>query len=345
MKILMVGHYPPHGGGVSNHLDNLVRELRKRHEVHVLTYGPVKPRDFEREFVHQVKPLRIFGIRGVSFALLGGRKIVELCKEINFDIVHAHYIGTTSYAGVIAKERRNIPLVVTAHGSDLDFMSKLPLGRYFVKESLIKANAVIAVSHDLGKKALSLGAKEVHVIPNGIRELGEIKVKKEFVTFIGSLTSYKSPETVVKLAKVLPEEKFLIVGDGPLKRVLEANAPENVKFLGYRRDIENILSKAKLLILPSKREGFGLVILEANSLKVPAIGRRIGGIKEIIRENKNGLTFETFEELVKEVRHILSTPKDAVKLGSTGKLISIKYSWEKVAERVEEVYKNVLNSL
>jgi glycosyltransferase involved in cell wall biosynthesis len=341
----MVGHYPPHGGGVSNHLDNLVRELRKRHEVHVLTYGPVRPRDFEREFVHQVKPLRIFGIRGVSFAFLGGRKIVELCKEINFDIVHAHYIGTTSYAGVIAKERKNIPLVVTAHGSDLDFMSKLPLGRYFVKESLIKANAVIAVSHDLGKKALSLGAKEVHVIPNGIRELGEIKAKKEFITFIGSLTSYKSPETVVKLAKVLPEEKFLIVGDGPLKRVLEANAPENVKFLGYRRDIENILSKTKVLILPSKREGFGLVILEANSLKVPAIGRRIGGVKEIIRENKNGLTFETFEELVKEVKHILSTPKDAVKLGSTGKLISIKYSWKKVAKRVEEVYKNVLNSL
>ncbi|WP_342666395.1 hypothetical protein [Palaeococcus ferrophilus] len=55
MRILMVGHYPPHGGGVANHLDSVVALLRKRHEVHVLTYGPVKVRDFERDFVHQVR--------------------------------------------------------------------------------------------------------------------------------------------------------------------------------------------------------------------------------------------------------------------------------------------------
>ncbi|WP_367884241.1 glycosyltransferase [Thermococcus sp. JCM 11816] len=66
MRILMVGHYPPpHGGGVARHLDNLVRELRKRHEVHVLTYGPpVKVREFEREFVHQLRVPPFYGLRG-----------------------------------------------------------------------------------------------------------------------------------------------------------------------------------------------------------------------------------------------------------------------------------------
>ncbi|RLF79398.1 glycosyltransferase family 4 protein, partial [Thermococci archaeon] len=64
MKILIIGHYPPHKGGVANHTNNLVKELRKKHEVHILTYGPIKPRKFEREFVHQVKVPQIFGLRG-----------------------------------------------------------------------------------------------------------------------------------------------------------------------------------------------------------------------------------------------------------------------------------------
>ncbi|HIP74995.1 MAG TPA: glycosyltransferase family 4 protein, partial [Thermococcus paralvinellae] len=132
MKILMVGHYPPHTGGIANHLDNLVRELRKKHEVHVLTYGPITPREFEKEFVHQVKPPNLFGIRGISFTLLASKKIEELHRKHEFDLIHAHFIGTTSYAGILAKEKVKIPVIVTAHGSDLDFMSKLPLGKYYV---------------------------------------------------------------------------------------------------------------------------------------------------------------------------------------------------------------------
>uniref|UniRef100_UPI002603F504 glycosyltransferase family 4 protein n=1 Tax=Thermococcus sp. TaxID=35749 RepID=UPI002603F504 len=112
MRILMVGHYPPHGGGVARHLDNLVRELRREHEVHVLTYGPVKPRDFERNLVHQVRVPPVYGLRGTSFAFLGARKIVQLHRRFRFDIIHAHFVGTTSFAGVLAKERLNLPLVV-----------------------------------------------------------------------------------------------------------------------------------------------------------------------------------------------------------------------------------------
>lgn len=159
MRILMVGHYPPHGGGgVANHLDNLVRELRKRHEVHVLTYGPVRPRDFEREFVHTVRVPPVYGLRGTGFAFLGSKRIAELHRRFNFDLIHAHFVGTTSFAGVLAKGKTGLPpLVVTAHGSDLEHTAELTLGRFYVKKSLLEADAVIAVSHWLARKALSLG--------------------------------------------------------------------------------------------------------------------------------------------------------------------------------------------
>jgi len=342
MRILMVGHYPPHGGGVARHLDNLVRELRKRHEVHVLTYGPVKPRDFEKEFIHQVRVPPVYGLRGTSFALLGAKKIVKLHQKFKFDVIHAHFAGTTSYAGVLAKERVKVPLVVTAHGSDLEYTARLTLGRFYVRESLKRADAVIAVSHHLAKLALSLGAERVKVIPNGVGKLEEVKgVARAYITFIGALRDYKSPETFIDLAKYFPDEEFLVVGDGPLGKKLKKNAPENVHFLGYRRDIDKILSESRLLVLPSRREGFGLVILEANSLGVPAVGRRTSAIPELIREGKNGLTFESFEELLQAVEKLLE-PKANRKFGHVGRHISGLYSWELVAREVERVYESIL---
>ncbi|MCD6558310.1 MAG: glycosyltransferase family 4 protein [Palaeococcus sp.] len=344
MRILMVGHYPPHGGGIANHLDSLVRELRKRHEVHILTYGTVKPRDFEKEFVHQVKIPNIFGIRGISFALLASRKIVELDDEFDFDLIHAHYVGTTSYAGVLAKKKINKPLIITAHGSDLDFMSNLPIGRYFVKKSLIEADEVISVSHYLAKKALSLGARRVRVIPNGVRPLKDSGERGEVITFIGALRRYKSPETVIMLAKEFPNERFCIVGEGDMRKELEREAPKNVEFLGYRSDVGSILSRSKLLILPSLREGFGLVILEANCLGVPVVGRGIGAIPELIRDGKNGETFKSFDDLCKKVNRLLKSVKRRRKEGVFGREVSKKYAWERSAEEVENVYRTILHS-
>ncbi|AIU70399.1 glycosyl transferase [Thermococcus eurythermalis] len=341
MRVIMVGHYPPHGGGVARHLDNLVRELRERgHEVHVLTYGPVKPRDFEREFVHQVRVPPVYGFRGTSFAFLGARKLVRLHRKFNFDIIHAHFVGTTSFAGALARERLNIPFVVTTHGSDLEHTAKLALGRLYVRKSLEKADAVVAVSHYLAKLAERLGAGEVRVIPNGVEKMEEVPAKRRYITFIGALREYKSPETFIELARHFPGEEFLVAGDGPLRARLEKDAPHNVRFLGYRRDINRILSESRLLVLPSKREGFGLVILEATSLGVPAIGRRVSAIPELIRDGKNGLTFESFDELVDAVRKMLE-PKRNRKAGWIGRHVAGLYSWKRVAREVESLYKSL----
>jgi glycosyltransferase involved in cell wall biosynthesis len=161
------------------------------------------------------------------------------------------------------------------------------------------------------------------------------------VTFIGALREYKSPETFIELARYFPEREFLVAGDGPLRKELEKAAPENVHFLGYRADIDNILSESALLVLPSRREGFGLVILEANSMEVPAVGRRVSAILELIREGKNGLTFETFDELLRAVETLLE-PKLNRKIGKMGAKISSLYSLEVVAREVEDVYRLVL---
>ncbi|AEH25504.1 glycosyltransferase family 4 protein [Pyrococcus yayanosii] len=336
MRVLLVGHYPPHRGGVAKHVKALAEHLRERHEVHVLTYGPVKTLE---PFVHQVRVPGTFGLRGTSFALLASRKIVRLHERFNFDVVHAHYVGTTSFAGVLAKERTGLPLVVTAHGSDLDHMSELPLGNYFVRRSLLEADAVIAVSHYLAKRAISLGAKGIRVIPNGVDTKGN-RERGEAVIFIGRLAKYKGVKDFIELARRFPEEEFWVVGHGPLMGKLKELAPINVRFLGYMDNVATILERAKALVLPSQREGFGLVILEANSFNVPVLGREVGGIKELIREGKNGLTFKDVDEATEALRKLLE-PKDNKKMGVTGQRIARKYSWEAICRKVEKVYEEV----
>ncbi len=343
MRILMVGHYPPHGGGVAVHLDNLVRELRVRHEVHVLTYGPVKVREWERGLVHQVNVPPVYGLRGTAFALLGARKIVKLDSFYDFDIVHAHFLGTTSYAAALAKRRIGKPLVITAHGSDLQHTATLTLGRFYVVKSMEAADRVITVSHELAKAAARFGAKSFTIIPNGVRELGNKgKLRgRRYVTFIGTLRDYKSPGTFIKLAEYFPNHEFLVVGDGPLREKLERTAPDNVRFLGYQEDVGELLSKTLLLVLPSRREGFGMVILEANELRVPVVGRAVGGIPELIRNGKNGLLFRTFDELLHGFR-VLLDPITNRKIGLTGKTIAAMYQWPRIASMVEGVYRDLI---
>ncbi|MFA4640686.1 glycosyltransferase family 4 protein [Pyrococcus kukulkanii] len=327
MRILMVGHYPPHKGGVARHVKELVGCLRKRHEVHVLTYGTVK---VEEEGVYSVKVPNIFGLRGVSFVLLASKVIRRLHEKNAYDVIHAHYVGTTSYSSILSGVR---PVVITAHGSDLEFMSKLPLGRYFVKESLIKADKVIAVSHYLAKKALALGAREVKVIPNWTALSG--RSERKAIVFLGRIAKYKGVDDFIKLAEHFPNEEFIIAGEGP-----RIKAPENVRFLGYVR-AEEVLSRAKILVLPSRREGFGLVILEANSFGVPVLGRAIGGIRELIRHGKNGYLFSTLEEAIEFLSHLLEG-KEGVKRGTIGKRISTFYSLERACREIEKVYEEVV---
>ncbi|WP_288073482.1 glycosyltransferase [Pyrococcus sp.] len=336
MRILLVGHYPPHKGGVARHVKQLKECLEKRHEVYVLTYGTVA---VEKENVYAVKVPNIFGIRGTSFALLASKKIVKLHEKYHFDLIHAHYVGTTSFAGVLAKRKTGVPLVITAHGSDLEFMSRLPLGGYFVKKSLTEADHVIAVSHYLAKKALEIGAPRISVIPNWTELSGESE--KKYILFLGRVASYKGIEDFIELAKRFPREEFVVAGDGPLLTKLKAKSPPNVKFLGYV-PAEEVLKKARVLVLPSKREGFGLVVIEANSFKVPALGRNVGGIRELIRFSKNGYLFDDLEEAITYLEALL-IPKVNVKLGSIGKRVSKKYSQEKMCKRVEKIYREVIS--
>ena len=98
------------------------------------------------------------------------------------------------------------------------------------------------------------------------------------------------------LVKENPRIKLLLAGDGVLKehyenKIREYKLEENVHLLGYRNDVPEILKAVDLYVSASKREGFGINLVEAQISGVPVIASKNRGHKEIIKDHRNGLLF------------------------------------------------------
>ena len=117
------------------------------------------------------------------------------------------------------------------------------------------------------------------------------KKEKKYITFIGGENAMKGYDIVLKIAKKLPEEYFLIVG--PYKKKF---SKKNILFIPFQKNILNIYKKTKILLVPSRwNEAFGRTVVEANLLGIPAITSNRGGLPE---SNKNkDLIIENLENI------------------------------------------------
>ena len=135
---------------------------------------------------------------------------------------------------------------------------------------------------------------------------------------------------------------ILIIGDGSERKNLEnlvkkLGLQEKVKFLGQipNEKIPAYLAGADCFCLPSLREGFGIVILEAMAAGLPVIGTNVGGIKDLIEDGKTGLLIEPKnpQAISQAINKIYSGQKFS-------KANLKKYSWQNIASKVLELYEN-----
>ncbi|MBE6505057.1 MAG: glycosyltransferase family 4 protein [Methanobrevibacter millerae] len=304
MKIAMVGQFPPHVGGVGVHIHTLSKELIKQgHEVYVITYPHSNLKDIDGIHVIGTSGLNIPGIRGLMFKINAKKALNNLLKEVDIDIIHGHYLFPAGAAACEIGSKHKIKTYVTAHGSDMfEMYKKQSFMRPFIKKVLKKADVVFAVSNALKKEILATGV-------NGIESKTRLYWNsvdidkfspdnknvlesngKPIVLFVGNIIKRKNVNLILEAKKESSQDyELVIVGDGPLKKELE-NKVENenisdVRFLGSRDDVENIIPGCDVLVLPSFSESFGLVLIEALACEKPVIGSNVGGISEIITDD------------------------------------------------------------
>lgn len=232
-------------------------------------------------------------------------------KEIkNCDLVSTHWGYPHGRIAYFINKIYNKPYIVTYHGSDVHTM---PVKNEHIKTKVLEVmnNAYknLFVSNKLYEAAKTLGYnKENYIITkNGVNtekfyKIGEEKINELKVTlnlpgkvvgFVGNLNNLKRAD---KLAEIFESIKnninedvsFLVVGDGPLKGAIKSQGKEknlNIYFTGNVGvdEVREYMNVMDVMITPSRKEGFGCVIIEANACGTIVVASNVGGICEAIQ--------------------------------------------------------------
>lgn len=240
------------------------------------------------------------------------RCIKKLLKQgIEFDLIDAHYLYPDGIAAASLSATLGKPFVMTARGSDVTEIGLMPGPRKRIKKALKSASHIITVSNNLRRDLIAMGGEEkkITTLRNGVDlerfyETGRNEMRTEWGTewakgpillFAGWLIPRKRLDIVLEVTARVSALKTVIVGDGPLRALLEKQCndlgiTDRVRFVGQKTPAEmpTYFSAADLLLLPSDREGWANVLLEAMACGTPVVTRAIGGAPDLVTKTCAG---------------------------------------------------------
>lgn len=288
------------------------------------------------------------------------RKIINIIKENieDYDMIIAHFGYPHGRIAYYINKIFNMDYIVYYHGSDIHtFTMKNDKNKIIMFEVMNKAKVNIFVSNSLKEQVIKMGYSKENLYSscNGIDVntfyITDIrkKVNTKTVGFIGNLENIKRAEFLPEIFKNIKDKvddiEFIVIGDGSLRKEIELKCSEYklpVNFTGRIRqdEIAQLLNSMDIILLPSRKEAWGCVVLEANACGVYCIGADTGGIRESIGEY--GILVENNDNTIVDnisnaVKHVFTGNIDIYRLNSRAK----KFSWSKVCENEYELINNL----
>jgi len=292
------------------------------------------------------------------------KTISAVIDQVRPDVVHSHLLDSNAYSA-LACWRNSVPHVCTEHG-DVS-LNKTTVSR--IKYGIISlcSRCIICVSEAVQTCASRVirDKSKLKTIYNGIHafEKSCSSFRREFdipeaavlIGTVGNLYPVKGHTYLIRAFAELcfgnPLTFLVLVGRGAeedtLKQLVsELNIPSNrVIFTGFRNDIENVMNAFDLYVQPSLSEGHPIAVLEAMSLGIPVIATSVGGVPEIIGQNRYGTLAkpESWEDLYKGIQNYLNYPDIFVERARIARSYTCEnYSVEKMAGNYIEVYQEAL---
>lgn len=291
----------------------------------------------------------LFLVRLTIYLIINGRK---------YDIIHANWT-LASLAAVLSKPFHQRPVVTTLHGSDIFSALKFRQFKIPTFIALNGSNLLICVSTALKTALENMGipSPKIKVVPNGVdaeKFFNREKInRKKNILYVGSLTKNKGVhlllEAFSKLSYKYPGFRLVITGDGPeeenLRNLSEKLLIKNkVDFYGSKPhdEIGSIMSDSFLFVLPSKDEGFGVVLIEALASGLPCVAFNSGGVKDIL-SNNNGILVEpeNVSELSCAIEKLITNRNLYKQLSANGIDVAKEYKWDTIAEKIIEIYYSI----
>lgn len=324
-------------GGTGNHVRALAAGLIEA-AAHVCVLGPAATQDL---FDFAATGARFVAVEiGVTPGVRDIAAARHLFAELHdLDLIHAHGLRAGMLTSVTAPRRRRVPFVTTLHNAVLTSRVRAavytPVERYVVRRS----DVVLCVSSDLCQRSAQFGAADVRLSPVGARRLpppqqSRTVMRKELlsgserplVLSVARLAHQKGIDVLLDAAvgwqARTPRPLLLIAGDGPDRVTLRDQAERlgvDVRFLGRRADVPELLDAADVVVLASRWEGSPLSAHEALQLGKPLVATDVGGVRDLVTGRSGAAALlvrpGNSTELGVAVEEILDNPGLASALG------------------------------
>ena len=292
--------------------------------------------------------------------------LIRLILREQIDILHLHGYGASNF-GRLAGLLTGVPRIVHAHDEDRIYPWHQRLADVVLSPVTSQAIAVSETVKAACVRKRKISAERIIVLHNGIplqefmktisvqRELLGIAPFDKVVGTVGGLREEKGIAFLLKSAaqvlRLFPRVGFLIVGDGPLRAQFEALAARldisaNVVFAGFREDIPAILPLLDVMVMPSLTEGSPMSLLEAMAAGRAIVASRVGGIPEILEDQRTALLVppKDSEILSQAIIELLANPSKALYLGGNAAQEATKYDVKEVTRRIEGIYTALTSS-
>ncbi|HEX6982588.1 MAG TPA: glycosyltransferase family 4 protein [Balneolaceae bacterium] len=371
MRILYVSHtHPPEGkilenvGGMQRVSQQLIQELKRKESVTV----------FNETF--NVSGEGKIAAKTASFLLKNLIELPHKVREYDADVVLFSSMVTASLAYFI-RDRVSVPMVTINHGRDVT----LPVGIYqwFVPKIFASLDGVISVSRATREECIKRGmeAGKGVALPNGfdLEKLNSFPDKQEsrdrlqqnfripmdghyILLTVGRKVKRKGHEWFIREVMPKLDEKtiYITVGDGPefenIQQAVDASPYKNRIFLlGRQPDevLKQVYAAADLFVMPNipvegDMEGFGIVLLEANMAKTPAVASDLEGIKDVIAPGKNGYRVPALnaDQFAERVQATLNKELNLFAEQSRT-YVQQQFSWKYVARQYIDYLQTVIN--
>lgn len=358
----------PNGGGA----EILTHEIAKRWVkigYEVIQISSLFKNAKKEEFIDGVKILRMgdpdmrnfftsVHFKAVVYYLINLRGNVDLV----IDEIH----GMPFFTPLFIREKKIVLICEVAGDLWYETFGKFfgTLGRFaeiVCFRFLYRNMEFITISNSTKKQLISerIKKEKIHVIPMGISAPKKIKtIRKEIhptIIFVGRLAKTKGIEDAIfateKINEKISDIKFWIVGKGDkkyqdsLKKLVKENKLERqIKFLGFVEEKEkfNLMSRAHILVAPSIKEGWGLIVPEAGYVGTPAIVYDVPGLRDIVINGVNGIKVSNNPDLIADAAINLFKNKKLYKKIQNGAVKSSrKYTWDDSAR----ITLSILNKL
>lgn len=362
-RILVIGPIPPPFGGVANFVKNLIEQdaLCDKYDMYLYRIG-------KNAHLSSLKLILIEISRLIKYPFELKRKKINL--------VHVHLASYLSFLRgslyiTMTKFLSKSKIIVHIHGAEFDIFFKRshPIIKKLIKFQLKLTDCIIVVS-DSWIVTIKDILKEDHCIvslPNGFnqrlfhitsqgfaREVLRLPKDKKILLSIGHLEEYKGHKYLINSMKKIIESRrdvnLYIIGKGTMEKYLQSlieqyGLQDHVFLAGGNKTDEDLfywMNSCDIFVLPSLKESFGIVQIEAMACGKPVVATYNGGSEDIILDRRLGnlVKPKDIDELARAILSALDREWDKEFILEYGK----RFAWNNIAKKIIQIYKQVLSN-